>query len=162
MAPQERIDELRPEVAAAFEGRASLTTAISGMLEVGGGGGVGAGRGGVEGAAGAHDEPAALRPRAWSGAAGASPAQPPLAPPAPPQVLPLGASKGAGVEWLLKEMGHDPAHLMAMGDGGARGCGGRRRRRRLSHPARQCSVRTPLHPALPTRSCPHPPPRERY
>lgn len=28
MTPQPRIDELRPQVAAAFEGRASLTTAI--------------------------------------------------------------------------------------------------------------------------------------
>ncbi|GBF87560.1 haloacid dehalogenase-like hydrolase [Raphidocelis subcapitata] len=65
MAPQQRIDELRPEVEAAMEGRASITTAISGMLEV----------------------------------------------------LPLGASKGAGVEWLLREMGRDPAHLMAIGDG---------------------------------------------
>lgn len=35
MAPQERLDELRPEVAAAMEGRATLTTALEGMLEVG-------------------------------------------------------------------------------------------------------------------------------
>jgi hypothetical protein len=33
MAPQPRIDELRPEVEAAMAGRASLTTAITGMLE---------------------------------------------------------------------------------------------------------------------------------
>ncbi|KAI8464194.1 MAG: HAD-like domain-containing protein [Monoraphidium minutum] len=65
MAPQERIDELRPGVEAALAGRATLTTALSGMLEV----------------------------------------------------LPLGASKGQGVEWLLAHMGHDPRHLMAMGDG---------------------------------------------
>jgi hypothetical protein len=35
MAPQEQIDQLRPEVAAALEGRATLTTALKGMLEVG-------------------------------------------------------------------------------------------------------------------------------
>lgn len=34
MADQPRIDEIRPEVEAAFAGRANLTTAISGMLEV--------------------------------------------------------------------------------------------------------------------------------
>jgi hydroxymethylpyrimidine pyrophosphatase-like HAD family hydrolase len=61
------------------------------------------------------------------------PPPPPMPPPLPPsnppnpathlhptepaQVLPRGASKGAGVEWLLREMGHDPAHLMALGDG---------------------------------------------
>jgi hydroxymethylpyrimidine pyrophosphatase-like HAD family hydrolase len=33
MAPQERIDELRPAITAALGQRASLTTAISGMLE---------------------------------------------------------------------------------------------------------------------------------
>lgn len=65
MAPQDRIDQIRPEVEAALSSRASLTTALSGMLEV----------------------------------------------------LPLGASKGAGVEWLLGELGHDPKHLMALGDG---------------------------------------------
>jgi hydroxymethylpyrimidine pyrophosphatase-like HAD family hydrolase len=33
------------------------------------------------------------------------------------QVLPLGASKGAGVSWLLKHLGMDPAGLLALGDG---------------------------------------------
>lgn len=33
------------------------------------------------------------------------------------QVLPLGASKGAGVEWLLNKMGYSVGQLMAMGDG---------------------------------------------
>ncbi|KIZ03474.1 hypothetical protein MNEG_4483 [Monoraphidium neglectum] len=65
MAPQEQIDQLRPEVAAALEGRATLTTALKGMLEV----------------------------------------------------LPLGASKGEGVRWLLDHMGRDARHLMALGDG---------------------------------------------
>lgn len=40
MAPQPRIDALRPAVAAAMEGRGSLTTAVSGMLEVRCAGGV--------------------------------------------------------------------------------------------------------------------------
>lgn len=39
-------------------------------------------------------------------------------------MLPLGASKGSGVEWLLGELGHDPKHLMALGDGGERRVGG--------------------------------------
>lgn len=34
MAPQHRIDEIRPLLQQRFQGRASLTTAISGMLEV--------------------------------------------------------------------------------------------------------------------------------
>lgn len=33
------------------------------------------------------------------------------------QVLPLGASKGAGVEWLLEHLGVSPRHVMALGDG---------------------------------------------
>ncbi len=33
------------------------------------------------------------------------------------QVLPLGASKGAGVAWLLDHLGVDPRHVMALGDG---------------------------------------------
>jgi hypothetical protein len=33
------------------------------------------------------------------------------------QVLPLGASKGAGVSWLLDHLGMDPAGLLALGDG---------------------------------------------
>lgn len=32
------------------------------------------------------------------------------------QVLPLGASKGTGVEWLLKHLGVEPQHVMALGD----------------------------------------------
>jgi hydroxymethylpyrimidine pyrophosphatase-like HAD family hydrolase len=32
------------------------------------------------------------------------------------QVLPLGASKGSGVQWLLDHMGVDPAHVMALGE----------------------------------------------
>lgn len=33
-------------------------------------------------------------------------------------MLPLGASKGAGVEWVLRELLRvDPAHVLAMGDG---------------------------------------------
>lgn len=31
------------------------------------------------------------------------------------QVLPLGASKGAGVEWLLAQLGVDPANVLALG-----------------------------------------------
>ena len=38
MAPQSRIDEIRPRVQQQLSGRASLTTAIKGMLEVRGGG----------------------------------------------------------------------------------------------------------------------------
>ena len=33
------------------------------------------------------------------------------------QVLPLGASKGVGVSWLLERLGVDPAAVMALGDG---------------------------------------------
>lgn len=33
------------------------------------------------------------------------------------QVLPLGASKGVGVEWLLAHMGVAAEHVMALGDG---------------------------------------------
>lgn len=33
------------------------------------------------------------------------------------QVLPLGASKGNGVAWLLDHLGVDATHVMAMGDG---------------------------------------------
>lgn len=33
------------------------------------------------------------------------------------EVLPAGASKGAGVEWLLERLGVDPARCMALGDG---------------------------------------------
>jgi hydroxymethylpyrimidine pyrophosphatase-like HAD family hydrolase len=33
------------------------------------------------------------------------------------QVLPLGASKGAGVSWLLNHLGMDSAGLLALGDG---------------------------------------------
>ncbi|KXZ46768.1 hypothetical protein GPECTOR_41g733 [Gonium pectorale] len=65
MAEQARIDEIRPGVESLLGGRASLTTALSGMLEV----------------------------------------------------LPLGASKGAGLRWLLDHLGVDPAHVMALGDG---------------------------------------------
>lgn len=65
MAPQPRIVELRPVVERAMAGRASLTTAIPGMLEV----------------------------------------------------LPLGASKGEGLLWLLSRLGVDPAGVMALGDG---------------------------------------------
>lgn len=52
----------------------------------------------------------------------AAPARQPAArpPAARTQVLPLGASKGEGVSWLLAELGRDPAHLMALGDGGGR------------------------------------------
>lgn len=65
MAPQPRLDELRPSIEAMVAGRASLTTALTGMLEV----------------------------------------------------LPEGASKGAGLAWLLEHMGVDPQGVMAMGDG---------------------------------------------
>lgn len=33
------------------------------------------------------------------------------------QVLPLGASKGNGVAWLLAQLGVDAACVMAVGDG---------------------------------------------
>lgn len=33
------------------------------------------------------------------------------------ELLPLGASKGAGVAWLLNRLGVDPARCMALGDG---------------------------------------------
>ena len=33
------------------------------------------------------------------------------------EVLPLGANKGAGVEWLLRRLDVDPAVCMALGDG---------------------------------------------
>lgn len=33
------------------------------------------------------------------------------------EVLPLGASKGDGVSWLLNHLGMSPAGLLAMGDG---------------------------------------------
>lgn len=65
MAPQAVIDVVRPGIEAALAGRASCTTALSGMLEV----------------------------------------------------LPLGASKGAGVAWLLDYLGMDPAGMLALGDG---------------------------------------------
>jgi len=59
------IDELRPEAEAHFAGRAALTTAIGGMLEI----------------------------------------------------LPLGASKGQAMGWLLNHMGVDAADVVAFGDG---------------------------------------------
>eukprot|EP00197_Chlamydomonas_leiostraca_P005647 CAMPEP_0202870918 /NCGR_PEP_ID=MMETSP1391-20130828/17200_1 /ASSEMBLY_ACC=CAM_ASM_000867 /TAXON_ID=1034604 /ORGANISM="Chlamydomonas leiostraca, Strain SAG 11-49" /LENGTH=317 /DNA_ID=CAMNT_0049551593 /DNA_START=119 /DNA_END=1072 /DNA_ORIENTATION=- len=65
MAPQTKIDEMRPAVEAALAGSASLTTALTGMLEV----------------------------------------------------LPLGASKGSGVAWLLSHLDADASHIMALGDG---------------------------------------------
>ncbi|PRW57026.1 haloacid dehalogenase-like hydrolase [Chlorella sorokiniana] len=65
MNSEQRIAELRPAIEQTFAGRASLTTAIPGMLEV----------------------------------------------------LPLGASKGVGVSWLLDRLGVDPAAVMALGDG---------------------------------------------
>lgn len=34
-----------------------------------------------------------------------------------PQVLPLGCSKGTGVQWLLDRLGVDPAACMGLGDG---------------------------------------------
>ena len=54
-----------------------------------------------------------------------TPTQPPRPPPAPlplppphthAQVLPLGASKGVGVAWLLERLGVDPGDVMALGD----------------------------------------------
>ena len=65
MGDQSVIDRIRPEAEALFKGRASLTTALEGMLEV----------------------------------------------------LPLNASKGHGVEWLLNHLKVDPVNVMALGDG---------------------------------------------
>ncbi|KAG2497861.1 hypothetical protein HYH03_004127 [Edaphochlamys debaryana] len=65
MADQSKIDALRPHAEALLGGRASLTTALTGMLEV----------------------------------------------------LPLGASKGEGLRWLLAHLGVEPQHVMALGDG---------------------------------------------
>ncbi|KAF8061109.1 TOC34 [Scenedesmus sp. PABB004] len=65
LAPQHEIDAMRPAAEDALRGRATCTTALSGMLEV----------------------------------------------------LPLGASKGAGVAWLLGELGLDAGGLLALGDG---------------------------------------------
>ena len=69
-----------------------------------------------------------MHPRVWYPCSTTPPALPTLLQPkrASPhrtwraQVLPLGASKGAGVQWLLDHMGRDARHLMAMGDGGER------------------------------------------
>lgn len=41
----------------------------------------------------------------------------PSLPHPPGQVLPLGASKGLGVGWLLDRLGVDPAAVLALGDG---------------------------------------------
>ncbi|GAX84048.1 hypothetical protein CEUSTIGMA_g11472.t1 [Chlamydomonas eustigma] len=65
MTDQSEIDLLRPVAEEIFRGRATLTTAIEGMLEV----------------------------------------------------LPLGASKGSGVAWLLDHLGVDAHDIMAIGDG---------------------------------------------
>ena len=65
MAADDRITAIRPLAEATFGHKASLTTAISGMLEV----------------------------------------------------LPQGASKGSGVQWLLQRLGIDPERCMALGDG---------------------------------------------
>eukprot|EP00798_Chlamydomonas_sp_ICE-L_P006190 gene6190-2807_t len=65
MASQEKIDALRPIAEAKLEGRASITVAIEGMLEV----------------------------------------------------LPSGASKGAGLAWLLDHLGVKAENVMSMGDG---------------------------------------------
>lgn len=65
MASEDQIASLRPEAETTFTGRASITTAIPGMLEL----------------------------------------------------LPEGASKGAGVQWLLNRLGVEPGRCMAMGDG---------------------------------------------
>lgn len=65
MAEQEKLDRLRPEIEKKFAGRASITTAITGMLEI----------------------------------------------------LPHGASKGAGLKWLLEYLKISPQDVMAMGDG---------------------------------------------
>jgi len=65
MASEEDIIAIRPAAERTFSGRAALTTAIPGMLEV----------------------------------------------------LPKGASKGAGVEWLLERLGIDRKQCMGIGDG---------------------------------------------
>lgn len=65
MDSEERIQEIRPQAQSSFAGRAALTTAIPGMLEI----------------------------------------------------LPLGASKGAGVEWLLNQLAIPPTRCLAIGDG---------------------------------------------
>jgi Cof subfamily protein (haloacid dehalogenase superfamily) len=66
MGTEEKINAIRPAAEKTFfPGRASLTTAIGGMLEV----------------------------------------------------LPSGASKGAGVQWLLERLGVDPGRCMGIGDG---------------------------------------------
>lgn len=65
MASEDRVASVRSEAEATFIGRASLTTAIPGMLEL----------------------------------------------------LPEGASKGAGVQWLLDRLGVDRERCMALGDG---------------------------------------------
>ncbi len=65
MAPEHQINAIRPAAEETFAGRAALTTAVPGMLEV----------------------------------------------------LPNGASKGAGVQWLLDRLGVDSKRCMAIGDG---------------------------------------------
>ena len=65
MATEDKINSIRNQVEATFTGKAAITTAIPGMLEL----------------------------------------------------LPLGASKGAGVEWLLNRLGVEPSRVMAIGDG---------------------------------------------
>lgn len=91
------IDELRPEAEAQFAGRAALTTAIGGMLEAS----------------------SLTVSRPYSGFAV-------LAPTGTHgdermmmllQILPLGASKGQAVGWLLNHMGLDAADVVAFGDG---------------------------------------------
>ena len=65
MESEARISLIRPKAQIAFAERASLTTAIPGMLEI----------------------------------------------------LPLGSSKGSGVEWLLNSLGIPPSRCLAIGDG---------------------------------------------
>jgi Cof subfamily protein (haloacid dehalogenase superfamily) len=65
MGDQAVIDQIRPQAEAILRGRASLTTALEGMLEV----------------------------------------------------LPINASKGHGVEWLLSHLEIDAREVMALGDG---------------------------------------------
>ena len=65
MATEDKINSIRPQVEATFTGKAAITTAIPGMLEL----------------------------------------------------LPLGASKRAGVEYLLNRLGVEPSKVMAIGDG---------------------------------------------
>lgn len=65
LGDQEDVDACRTQLAETFKGRASLTTALPGMVEV----------------------------------------------------LPLGASKGKGLERLLQHMGVDTKHVLAFGDG---------------------------------------------